>query len=314
MSGGLYLGMDGGGTKTAFLLMDEDGTPLVRHEAASSYYPQIGLDGLRNMLTSGIAALFAQADVSPERCRYAFFGIPAYGEDSHIKGALDSLPSAILGHDRYQCDNDMVCGWAGSLGCEDGINIVAGTGSIAYGQHQGRNARSGGWGELFSDEGSAYWIAIRGLNIFSRMSDGRLPKGPLHDLVRAHFGLNQDLDLSGFLADSRNATRDTIAGLSRIVSAAAEAGDKEANAVLVGAAQELAAIIEAVATGLGIASGSSVSVSYSGGVFQARERILQPLEARLGESAVRFALTEPRFDPAHGAALYARKLAGVAPG
>ncbi len=57
------------------------------------------------------------------------------------------------------CGNDMVCGWAGSLACADGINVVAGTGSICYGEYQGRSARCGGWGELFSDEGSAYWIA-----------------------------------------------------------------------------------------------------------------------------------------------------------
>ncbi len=38
---------------------------------------------------------------------------------------------------------------------EDGINLVAGTGSIAYGEFAGRAARAGGWGELFSDEASA---------------------------------------------------------------------------------------------------------------------------------------------------------------
>ena len=74
----------------------------------------------------------------------------------------------------------MVCGWAGALAGEDGINIVAGTGSIAYGEYRGRSARAGGWGELFSDEGSAYWLAREGLRLFSRMSDGRAPRGALY--------------------------------------------------------------------------------------------------------------------------------------
>ncbi|MEI9903464.1 MAG: BadF/BadG/BcrA/BcrD ATPase family protein [Asticcacaulis sp.] len=73
----------------------------------------------------------------------------------------------------------MICGWAGSLAGADGINIVAGTGSIGYGERLGRGARAGGWGEVFSDEGSAYWIAVQGLAAFARMSDGRLAKGPL---------------------------------------------------------------------------------------------------------------------------------------
>ena len=73
----------------------------------------------------------------------------------------------------------MICSWAGSLACEDGISVIAGTGSMAYGEYEGRSARAGGWGELIGDEGSAYWIAREGMNLFSRMSDGRAPRGPL---------------------------------------------------------------------------------------------------------------------------------------
>ena len=89
----------------------------------------------------------------------------------------------------------MICGWAGSLQCRDGISIVAGTGSICYGERNGKIARCGGWGELFSDEGSAYWMACRGLNLFSRMSDGRAVKGPLYEIVRERLKLTEDLDL-----------------------------------------------------------------------------------------------------------------------
>jgi N-acetylglucosamine kinase-like BadF-type ATPase len=91
----------------------------------------------------------------------------------------------------------MICGWAGSLLCRDGISIVAGTGSIGYGERAGAAARSGGWGELFSDEGSAYWIACRGLNLFARMSDGRAEPGPLYEIVRQASGIGDDLDLCG---------------------------------------------------------------------------------------------------------------------
>ena len=48
-------------------------------------------------------------------------------------------------------------------------------------------ARAGGWGELFSDEGSGYWVAREGLQLFSRMSDGRAPRGQLYERFREHF-------------------------------------------------------------------------------------------------------------------------------
>ena len=125
----------------------------------------------------------------------------------------------------------MVCAWAGALAGDDGINIVAGTGSIAYGEYRGRSARAGGWGELFSDEGSAYWLAREGLRLFSRMSDGRAPRGALYEHVRHHFGLQDDLDLCGALYGKSAAQRSQFAQLSRLVAEAAGAGDEQAAAL-----------------------------------------------------------------------------------
>ncbi|MGH6631554.1 MAG: N-acetylglucosamine kinase, partial [Burkholderiales bacterium] len=163
------------------MLVDREGRVAASHQEAGSYYLQIGFDGLREALDRGLTALLAKAGVGNEAIEHAFFGLPAYGEDSSMQAAFDELPLALLGHQRYRCGNDMICTWAGSLGGEDGIGIVAGTGAIGYGEHAGKSARASGWGELFGDEGSAYWIAIQGLNVFSRMADGRLPKGPLYE-------------------------------------------------------------------------------------------------------------------------------------
>ena len=186
-----FLGVDGGGTKTRFLLIDETGKVLASHLEGPAYYLEIGLDGLREMLTRGIGHTLRQGHVREEALSHAFLGLPAYGEDSSLLPDLDDAPAHALPHGRYRCGNDMVCGWAGALAGADGINIVSGTGSIAYGEFAGRNARAGGWGELFSDEGSSYWLAREGLQLFSRMSDGRSPRGALYGHVRRHFSLRE---------------------------------------------------------------------------------------------------------------------------
>jgi N-acetylglucosamine kinase-like BadF-type ATPase len=306
-----FLGVDGGGTKTAFLILDEAGRTRGQHEGPTSYHLQIGLDGLRAVLTNGVAAALKAAALSADDLTRAFFGLPAHGEDSRIQPALDAMPAEILGHDRYTCGNDMVCGWAGSLACADGINIVAGTGSIGYGECGGHSARAGGWGELFGDEGSAYWIAVQGLNIFSRMSDGRVPKGPLYASLKQEFALADDLDLSGLLTDSASAARNDIAALSKLVAAAADAGDLEARRIFDAAAQELALIIDAIGSALPFEAGQRVPVSYSGGVFGAGALVFDPLRAALGRLAHNYDLVQPRFAPSVGAALYAAKLSGA---
>lgn len=310
MTRATYLGVDGGGTKTRFALIDGDGRLLGEAELGTTYHPHVGLDGVCAVLTEGVAKVLGAADRTLADISYAFFGLPAYGEDSHATAQLQTCPTAILGHQRYACDNDMVCGWAGSLACADGINIVAGTGSIGYGQRQGVAARAGGWGEAFSDEGSAYWIAMRGLNAYSRMSDGRLPKGPLHAIFNAHFQLDNDLDICAHVYGGKGYARGELAQLSRQVAEAARAGDDVAADIFRDAGRELACICNALRLALHFEADEPVPVSYSGGAFNADELVLTPLREALLVASPHFDMRPPRHVPHYGAALYAARLAG----
>jgi len=307
MSRTFFLGVDGGGTKTHFVLVDRDGDLVASRDGPSSYYPEIGIDGLRDVLADGLTALFGQAGIDGVAVTHAFFGLPAYGEDSAAQVLLDALPEPLLGHCRYRCGNDMVCAWAGSLGGEDGINVVAGTGSIGYGERLGKSARAGGWGDIFGDEGSAYWIAVQGLNVFTRMSDGRQPKGPLYATFRAALDLDADLDLCAKVMSAQ--TRGNIAAMSKLVACAARDGDSSAVQIFDEAARELAAIVKAVRQALKYEPGETVPVSYSGGVFNAGALILDPLARHLERQSGTYHLQAPILTPSGGAAIYAAKLA-----
>ena len=307
----MYLGVDGGGTKTAFALIDADGRLLARHESGSAYYLETGLEQTAAMLNAGVIETLALAGATPDSVSFAFFGLPAYGEDSLLHAALDALPGEVFAQERYRCGNDMVCSWAGSLACADGISVVAGTGSIAYGRYQGREARAGGWGELFSDEGSAYWIAREGLNLFSRMSDGRTARGPLHAMFRRGLELGADLDLCAEVYSRRKAERSQVAQLARLVQQAALEGDAQALAIFGRAARELAEIVDAVRRQLQAPDDAALPVSYSGGVFNSGSPVLAPFAQALEQGG--FALRTPAFPPVIGAALYAAQCGGRFP-
>ncbi|MBW4040850.1 MAG: N-acetylglucosamine kinase [Acidobacteria bacterium] len=292
-----YLGVDGGGTKTEFVVIDEHGSTIA--EAVGPTLSAFPADEalIRRVLRDGIAA----TGIDPAGVDRAFFALPGYGESTADLAVLQRVPGEVLGHDRYAVGNDMVAGWAGSLGGADGINVVAGTGSIAYGEWQGRSARAGGWSELFGDEGSGYWTAVRGLNAFSRMSDGRLPCGPLHARIREAVGAPSDLDVIAVVVGDWADDRSRIAALSRDVVGAAEAGDAVAAAIVAEAGRELAGLVHAVRDTLG--ADSRLPVSYSGGMFQA-PRVLTAFRAALGDG---FDLVEPLYGPAIGAALTAMR-------
>jgi N-acetylglucosamine kinase-like BadF-type ATPase len=306
----VFLGVDGGGTKTEFLLVDESGRMLARHQEGSAYHLEIGLDSLRAMLARGMDLTLRQASLTPSQLTFAFFGLPAYGEDRELLRQLDTVASPTLAAERYRCGNDMVCAWAGALACKDGINVVAGTGSIAYGEYSGRNARSGGWGELFSDEGSAYWIAREGLNLFARMSDGRSSQGPLYEILRAYFKLSSDLDLCAAVYGKGASARSQIAQLAPQVAEAARQGDPRARSLFVAGARELAALVDAVRIRLGCPADLLLPLSYTGGMFKLTDLVLEPFLATLRAGGYPYQCVAPTLPPGAGAALYAAKTFG----
>jgi N-acetylglucosamine kinase-like BadF-type ATPase len=308
----VFIGVDGGGTKTAFALVSAEGRLLARHVGPTCSYLSAGYDGAKAVLEQGVKALLARSHVPLAEVEYAFFGLPAYGEDSETSPLLDALPIDLFPLGNYRCDNDMINAWAGSLACRDGINIIAGTGSIAYGENVGKSARCGGWGELFGDEGSAYWIGRAGLALFSKMSDGRCPRTPLYDIFRQHFDVRQDLDISGIVLGDWRGERHRIAALCQLVATAAGAEDGYALGIFADAAAELASIVDCTRQSLAFVGGVTVPVSHSGGVFEAGNIVKQPFRAALRARYEHYELVEPRFSPSVGAAIYAARLAGVA--
>lgn len=306
----VYLGVDGGGSKTAFALIDEAGAVLAEYEASGSYYLDIGIPALKNLIDSGIGTVVRSAGATIDDIDFAFLGLPAYGEDSRMIDELDAIADRTLRRENFTCDNDMVCAWAGALGGRDGINLIAGTGSIGFGRFAGRTARCGGWGELFGDEGSAYWIARKGLQLFSRMSDGRTAEGPLLELVRRELSLRQDLDLSTLVLGDWGGDRAKTAGFARLMSSAAEQGDVRVTGIFREAADELFEVAEALRLRLDVPADTELRVSGSGGVFNSSNHVAGLFRARLNASAANYRYCEPMYPPVIGAARYAARLRG----
>jgi N-acetylglucosamine kinase-like BadF-type ATPase len=175
---------------------------------------------------------------------------------------------------------------------------------MTYGELNGKGRRVGGWGELFGDEGSAYWVAVRGLNAFTRMSDGRLPRGPLYDAIKSRVAVDSDLDVIDVVYNRWQGQRGTIADLSRTVVDACSQGDAVAAGIVAEAGDELAALVDATRLALRFRADDVVPVSYSGGMFNA-EAIRVAFAESLAARHPGYDVRAPLFGPAVGAALYA---------
>lgn len=300
-----FLGVDGGGTKTNFMVINEEGKIISFITTGTCHYIQLGFEKTYQVLKDGINSVCEKAGITISDLNYSFLGLPAYGEIIHGTRRLEEIVNQIFKTvGRFKCGNDVEAGWAGSLACQPGINLVAGTGTIGYGVDQnGNTARASGWGYFCGDEGSAYWLGKKLIFTFSKEADGRIEKTALYNIVRDNFNLKRDLDFISVLYNDLERKRDRIAGLAILLYKAAQAGDQKAINIFREAAYEHSLTIKAIISKLDFTREEKILVSYSGGVFNAGSYILKPLKEYLTEEGVKF--VEPLLKPVTGAAFYA---------
>lgn len=295
-----YLGIDGGGTKTAFVLCDELGNIISTHRAGSCYFSAVGEKAVFDMLRQGFDV--CTKGINPDKVA-AYCGMPQIGELESVDMGVDNIKKNI-GFD-IDFGNDVLCAAAGSLMFRPGIHLIAGTGSNALGiDKNGKSARAGGWGcEIRGDEASAYDIAIEMFHEFTKQSDLRHPRTLLYDAIRKKFRLNSDFDICKYLLEDIRLERDTIASYAVFASELYYKGDAAIAEIFDHAASELCETACAINSQLDFEG--EAEVSYSGGVFKSKEAILKPLGQKL--SACGMKLCTPLAEPVIGSVLLAAR-------
>lgn len=302
----IFLGVDGGSTKTEFVLADGEGRLLAHRVYSGCNYIQLGREGFEQFFRQCINEVAAAGGTKAGEITAAMVGLPAYQEAEETEEVIPALFDDIFGPGRCRVANDTVPGWSGSLGAQPGIHIVAGTGSIAFGMDEkGNSCRVGGWSLLFGDDGSGSWLGVRVLNTFFKQADGRLPRTALYDIVREHFGLKQDLYIIGEVNANLDRKQSRFAKYQLLAEKALLAGDDSMAALYEEAARELAAHARAVRGNLEFDPGRPVRVSYYGGVFKAGQVLLGPFRREI--EALGMQLVEPRYPPGVGAVALAAR-------
>jgi len=298
-----YLGVDGGGTETVFALMDENEEIIKSHTGDGCYYPDIGKDGVAKVLREGMERCLE--GIVPSNV-VACAGIPSYGERDSLMEDLDYIKSKLPVRTLFT--NDVEVGYYGSLGFTAGINVVAGTGSIAIGfDESGNCARAGGFGPAMNcDEGSGHHIGLALIQKFTRQSDMREERTLLYNIVRQELQLNKDMDILSRMTEDIRMDRAEVAKLSILAHKIALQGDEACISIFNNAARELYLLAAGVRRQLEYKQ-TPIKVSYSGGVFKAGELIFTPFEKLLSKNG--FKLVKPAGTPVYGACLQAGKMA-----
>lgn len=231
-----FLGIDGGGTKTEFLLKDSTGTELHRLLLGASNPVNNGIENTLSILKSGIN----------EICK----DIP-YNEISVFAGIAGSKSSVIsdkindfllsFGFGKAANGSDIENAIHTALKKGNGIAVITGTGVIAYGRYNKEVFRCGGWGYMIDKGGSAYCYGADALNSALSFIDGRDGSECINNLL--------EIRLSQPVADAVPQIYKNgpvyVASLAPVVFEAYKMNDKKAAEIIDKNCRELAAIISA---------------------------------------------------------------------
>lgn len=304
----LFLGIDGGGTKTEFVLCDEGGNILSALKFGSASHWQFGGDRLAGILNEGFHGVLERAGKKVTDVVSVGFGMSGYGEDENKDKASTLICKDFFGNIPIKICNDSEVGLIASLGFEAGINIVNGTGAMAVGRDNlGRVDRAGGWGHEIGDEGSGNWLGMRLLEMFAKQSDGRIERTMLHGYVKEQLNINEDFEIITLFHNEYYQNRSKVASLQKILCELAKLGDPCALALYEQSAAEVVLLAKALRDRMEFTD--PVKVSCSGGVFKGGEFIRGPFERRLTEMG--FQYVEPRFMPIQGSIILAAKQVGM---
>jgi len=191
-------------------------------------------------------------------------------------------------------EHDAVAAYYAVTWGKPGIAMIAGTGSIGFGiNKRGERARSGGWGWIIGDEGSAYWIAIKALNAVSRAYDGRGEKTILSKKLKEYFSIDNELEILTKIYKEMGGEVKEIAKIAKIVDEAANEGDIIARRIMEEAGKELALCVLSIAKRLNMEK-DEIIVGGIGGVYKSKHvrRIFHKLlEENLPNAEIREPLT-----------------------
>lgn len=293
----LFAGIDGGQSSTQAVVGDERGRVLGR--GAAGPCDEVGESErstkLADALDEALAAAARGAGV-PEGTHFVSIVAAISGYEGRVHGAPPRLPS-----DRVSLMHDAPAAHAGALSGSAGVIVIAGTGSVTYARSDMSEERTlGGWGYVFGDEGSGFWLAREALAAMMRAQDaGNASYDQAREAAYDFFGMDS------LRAIARGFHTGAISR-QRLAAFAPVALRRE----------EFEAIVRAGAVGLGTMACRGLDtyaldrVALCGGLTRDRsyyDAIAHVIATRRPDAAI----VPPRYEPVEGALLLAYRKAGL---
>lgn len=288
------LGIDGGGSKTDFLLCDTELNEVARLVAGRSNPNDIGIEQTTALICENTQKLLLDNNIDKSSVVAVFAGIAGITSDVYAK-PVESVLKSVLPEAKSEVSHDGINVLYGAFPFSDGVSIICGTGSSCFVKKNGNIYRIGGYGS-FDLCGNGYEIGRSAIAHALKTADGRDKRGILEQLLEKKLGTDAITALDRLVL----MTKDEIAAFAPTVFEAAEKGDKTAMMIIFENISYIAELIDRAS----LYFEGDLSVALAGGILKA-EMAFNMLEGMVDS---RVNLIKSERAPSFGAAAKAKQL------
>lgn len=303
-----YLGIDGGQSHTEAVIAEANGNILGRGLGGASNHAEQpgGRERLQKAIMESVGqALYKARLPLMSEIRFA----SAYCAMTGSADYKAEIIGDILQTDKLVAAHDAPAALFGATAGKPGVVVIAGTGSVVYAENEkGENLTVGGWGYLFGDQGSGFWLTMElarlEIDYFNRTGKLTSKGGQL-----IKFFSCQDLRELVKRVYSEQISRDDFASFAQQIHEWADAGDQIiADVFINGCGKELATLVSIAVKRIEFENG--LLVTPVGGNFRGAT-LQKSFSSWLHKTLPQASVIKPRFSPAVGALLLAYREAGL---
>ncbi|MHB8074482.1 BadF/BadG/BcrA/BcrD ATPase family protein [Desulfosporosinus fructosivorans] len=300
---GIKIGVDGGGSKTEIVALDQTGRVLRSLRKPASNYHLVGMEQATQNIIEGIRDALQEESVQGIGISLAGIDTPEDWKNmaDNLKGELlvlgqktgvnfQDIPVAL--------ENDVYGALMSVRGEFSGNVLAAGTGAVALGiDPEGRVIRVGGWGHLIGDQGGGYDIGRKALVAMAASFDEYGPKSLLESTITKHLGLARVPEIIDWLYQAKRTNKE-VAALVPVVVETASRGDAISRSILVEAGVGLGLLTRAL-----LRKTKTLKLGIVGGIGNVWGHIESSFISTVSVEFPTLQILKPIYTPSVGAAL-----------
>jgi N-acetylglucosamine kinase-like BadF-type ATPase len=303
----IILAIDGGGTQTRCVAIDDTGVMRGEGVGGPSNHIHVPIEAATEALRSATTAALRMSGATAADVELVSAGLA--GVDFDGAGAVEAFGMLrSIGFDRALVHGDMVIAHRGALAGAAGVVALAGTGSSVLGiASDGNMIKVGGWGPLYGDQGSGHQLGRLGLTAAADAVDGSGPATSLVGALTNALGVQTFRDSVARLYSDDASGQLTVAALARLVDSCAKDGDEVALKICRQAGADLARQVLAVLQRM---PAQERAVSYQGAVLSRSALVREAFSAAVTSGANGVEIRPPVLEPIAGAVLLGARAVG----